>query len=229
MKKVLLLLLVVVVAGLGFVYVRLGSIVKDALESYGPKMLGAPVRVGVVTLSPFSGKGTVRSLRIGNPEGFSKEDAISLDALRLSLEPMSLLRGDRVVIHELAFDKPALTVETGSGGTNLQKLQKNLESYSPSSGKEAEKTESRKVEIGRLTVKGGKVTAKVPQLNTKPYETALPDLELTGIGTKSGGATAAQAAHEILSALTQAAVRSAGGKEALIEKGTELIKGLLKR
>lgn len=224
MKKLLLLLLVVAVAGAGFLYVRLGSIVKGAIETHGPKMLGAPVTVGLVTVSPFSGKGSVRRLRIGNPEGFKSESAVTLGRLDVELDLKSL-RGERLLIKEIVLDEPGVTLEAGPGGTNLQRLQKNLADYSGSGEAKKDSGGGRKLEISRLSVRRGKVTAIVPALKSAPQEAALPDIELQGIGAKPGGATAAEAARQVLDEIVRASLKSAGGAEALLKKGLEAVGG----
>lgn len=225
MKKLLGGLLVLVVVALAGVYVSLGTILKRGLETHGPRMLGAPVTAGVVTVSPFSGEGTIRGLRIGNPEGFTTPTAIEVGGIRVALDVKSLLGGGRILIKEIVVERPVITLETGPGGTNLQKLQKNLEGYAPSSPKEAEKTEGRKVEIARFRLTGARATAVVPQLKVAPQTVEVPDVELTGIGAKSGGATVADASKQILSAVTQSAVRSAGGVQAMMRKGLESLGG----
>ncbi len=230
MKKILLGLVVVIVVALAVVYVRLGAIVKSGLEKYGSKMLGAPVKVELVTLSPFSGRGAVRGLVIGNPPGFRSPSAIEARRIAVALDVRSLLGHGRVLIKDVEIEAPRLTVELGKGGTNLQQLERNLDAYAPSDKKEAQKTQGRPFEIARLRVTGAQAEAVVPQLNGgKPLETKVPDLELTGIGAKPGGATAAQAAKEVLHALVAAAVKSAGGPQNLLEQGVERLRGLFGR
>lgn len=239
MKKILGGLFLVVVVASGVAYLKVGSIVKRGIETYGPRMFGAPVSVGLVTLSPFSGKATLRNLKIGNPEGFKSPSAIEVGEIRVELDLKSL-RDAKMIINAILVDAPLITVETGKGGTNLQALQRNLEKYAPASPKEEKTTEGRKVEIALFRLSGAKATALVPQLKDKSYSVTLPELELTGIGAKSGGATAAEATRQILSAITNASVKAAGGPKALLEKGlkslgkepseaVERVRGLLER
>lgn len=226
MKKVLLGLAVLVIAAVVVVYVQLGAIFKRGLETYGPKMLGAPVSVGVVTLSPFSGEGHLRLLKIGNPKGYKSPHAITVNSVSVAVDVSSIFGGKRMVIKDVVVDGPEITLETGPNGTNLQQLQRNLEAYSPSDKKEQTKTSSRPFEIARFRLKGAK--AAVSANGGQAKEVQVPDLELTGIGAKSGGATAAQAAKEILGAVVGQVLRTQG-KEILLQRGSGLLKDLLNR
>jgi hypothetical protein len=218
MKKLLAGLLVVVVVGAGIAYLKAGAIVKRGIESYGPRMLGAPVSVGLVTLSPFSGKATLRDLKIGNPEGFKSPSAIEVGDVSVEVDLKSL-RSRKLIIDAIVVDDPRITVETGKGGTNLQALQRNLAKYAPANPKEEKTTEGRKVEIGVFRLRGAKATAVLSQLKDKSYALSLPAIELRDIGSKSGGATAAEATRQVLSAITSASIQAAGGPKALLEKG----------
>lgn len=228
MKKALLGLLAVVVlvvaVGLAVVYVRLGWLVKHGMEKYGSKMLGAPVSVGLVSVSPFSGRARLSHLSVGNPAGYPEGNAIEVGGVKVAFELKSFFGSGDMLIDDIEIGSPQLTVITGKGGTNLQQLQRNLEAYSPSSPQEQQKTQGRKVVIKRLKISGAKAAAEVPQLGVK-RQVAIPDVELTGIGEKSGGATAAQAAKEVLDAVVSRAVQSAGGVQGLLDQ----VKGLFKR
>lgn len=226
MKKVLLGLAVLLIAAVAVVYVQLGAIFKRGLETYGPKMLGAPVSVGVVTISPFSGEGHLRFLKIGNPKGYKTPQAITVRSVSVALEVGSIFGGKGMKIKDITVDGPEITLETGPGGTNLQQLQRNLESYSPSEKKEETKTSTRSYQIARFRLKGAKAALAVNGATAGTLD--VPDLELTGIGAKSGGATAAQASKEILGAVVGQVMRSQA-KETLLQRGSGLLKDLFKK
>ena len=75
MKRIILFFLAVVVvaviAGGFFLYRSLDALLVAAIEHYGSEALGTSVQVDTVSLELQSGKGTVRGLRVANPEGFS--------------------------------------------------------------------------------------------------------------------------------------------------------------
>lgn len=224
MKKAILAFFALAALALVVVYLRLGAIAENVVEAYGPKLTGAPVKVGSIVLSPFSGRARVTKLVIGNPAGFHSDSAFRLEDVQVRVDLKSLRGGGPLVIHEILVDGPQITFEAGSGGSNLSRIQKNIESYSPSSPKEKDGAQ-RKVEIGLVRVTGGKVTALFPQLRQPPVERALPDIELRDIGKKGEGATAAEAGRRIMAELTEAAIRASGGVEELMRRGASSLGG----
>ena len=71
MKRVLLGLLVLLVAGLAAVYLSIDRIAGHAIETNATRALGVDTRVGFVRLSPFAGELKVSSLSIDNPPGLA--------------------------------------------------------------------------------------------------------------------------------------------------------------
>src|SRR5262249_9337526 len=139
-------------------YVQLNTIVQVAIESFGPKMTQTTVKLSSVSLSPFSGKGRIRGFIIGSPKCFDAPSALKLKDIRVSLEPKSLA-SDKIMIHEISIDSPEITYEMKRSGNNLQTIEKNIESFVPTS-QNKEKTASgkeEKVEIDSFTLKNGKV------------------------------------------------------------------------
>jgi hypothetical protein len=230
MKKLLLLLVLVFAAGAGFVYLRLGLLAKTAIEAFGPKMLGAPVSVGLITLSPFTGEGTVRGLRVGNPEGFSKADALSLGALKVAVDVKSLA-GKKLVVKSISVEKPQVLLEFSLKGTNLQKLQRNLDAFAGSGQASSGSGSGKALEIGLLSMTGGEVTVLVPALKGGPRNTPLPDIRLEGLGKGPEGVTPAEASKKILNAVTDGALKAAGpqGVQGALEKAGGILKGLFKK
>lgn len=233
MKKILLAALLLVVAGVGFLYLRLDSLVKSGLETYGSRILKAPVTVGRVSLSPFSGEGALHGLTIGSPAGFSEPYVLKVDAVRVRLEPKSLTT-PRVVIREVAIEGPELRYERGPSGSNLDALQRNAQAYAASeepAGKTAAKGQapSKKVVIERFTARGGKAVLNVFGARA---EVSLPDVSASGIG-EGGGTTPAQAAQRLLGALSQAALQAAGSSKGAVKNlggaVTHALKGLFGR
>ena len=66
---------VLVAGALLLAYHSLDVILKFALEHYGPEVLGASVKVGEVRLSAGTGEGSLKSLEIGSPRGFTSPRA----------------------------------------------------------------------------------------------------------------------------------------------------------
>ena len=123
-------------------------------------------------------------------------------------------------------DGPEVTFEGGLSGSNLSRIQKNVESFAPASPKgKGEKPEKElKVVVGLFKVTNGKVNLSLTALGGKSLTVPLPDIELRDIGRKSGGATVGEAAKEMFGTITGAATRSAAGAGNLLKGGKEQLK-----
>ena len=206
-------------------YLKLGAMVKAAVETWGPQVTQTEVRLASVSLSPFSGSGLIRGLVIGNPAGFKTPSAFRMDSVRLTVDLKSL-RGDRVKVKEILVDGPEVTFEGSLSGSNLSRIQRNVESFLPAAakGKDGKAKKETKVEIGLLKVTRGKVNLSLTALGGKSLTVPLPDIELRGIGSKPGGATVGEAAKEVFAALTGAAMKAATGAGSLLKEGEDAVR-----
>ncbi|MFA6091500.1 MAG: hypothetical protein WCU88_00650 [Elusimicrobiota bacterium] len=222
MKKILLYCaggcLAVFIIAAAVIYIKLGSIVKTAVETLGPKVTRTEVRLNSVVLSPFSGSGRIRGLFIGNPAGYKTPGAFEFRSVRLSVDLKSL-GSDRVVIREIVVDGLEVTLEGSLSGSNLSRIQKNAESFFPSSPKSEKPRKETKVEIGLFKATNGKVNLSA--FGSESLSVPLPDIELRDIGRKSGGATIAEAAKEMFGALTGSAIKAASGTGSFLKSGTK--------
>ena len=96
---------VVVVAVLLYAAASLDRLVKQGIETYGSRIVGAPVRVGSVEISLSSGRGTLRELSISNPDGFSSGEALRLGEITLDIQ-LSSLTQEPLVIQEVKILAP---------------------------------------------------------------------------------------------------------------------------
>lgn len=218
LKAVIMPAAVLVVIAAGAASMRLGSLVKAAVERFGPEIVGAPVTVGAAALAPWSGRGAIRSLVIGNPPGFKGARALSVGSVDVKIRLSSLL-SDTIVVESVVVREPELFYELGGGGSNLTRLQRNAEGSqgraAPSSG-----GAGKALLIKDLVVTGGKVGVQGVQI-------PLPGVHLTGLGGK--GRTPAQAVSEALAAIAGSAGRAASGAgaKALGDAAKSLLGGLL--
>lgn len=224
MKKILLAALALVLVGLGVAYARLGVLVKRAVETYGSRAVGAPVRVGSIIVSPFSGKARVRGLSVGNPPGFKSPTAFLLRDVRVELDMASLRGSGPVVVRSVIVEGVEVTYETGSAGSNVARIQKNVDAYAPAAPKE-KSASGRPVKIVLFKATGAKTRLVVPELG-QDREVALPDLELRDLGGGSG-ATVKQVSAQLLAALGSSAMR-AGGVGGLLDEAKKALPGALR-
>jgi uncharacterized protein involved in outer membrane biogenesis len=194
-------LLVLIVAGVVVMYMSLNSIIRSAVETYGPEVTKTEVKLGGVNVSPFTGSARLSNLLIGNPKGYKAPSAFKLGALRMSVDVGSL-RSDKVVIRDLVISAPEITYEPGPGGNNLKVIQQNAQAFTGGSGKKAEGAQAKggetKVVIDRLRVEKPKLHVSAPQLQSEALTLELPDIEMRDIGKKGDGASFSEVVELIM-------------------------------
>lgn len=229
MKALKALLMFAVVLGVivaGAVSLWLGRGVKLAVERYGPGLVGAPVTVGAVILTPWSGRGAIKDLVIGNPPGFKGARAVSVGSVEVKLR-LSSLAGDTVVVDSVVVREPEIVYELGAGGSNLARLQRNAEAAKPKERSDpGEGAPTKSLLIKDLVVTGGKVGLAASALGGKDATIALPGIHLTDLGGK--GRSPAQAVSQVLSALSASAAKAAASVpvSSVIDKLGGLLKGV---
>jgi uncharacterized protein involved in outer membrane biogenesis len=240
-RKVLIALavLLLLAAGAAFwAYHSLDVIVKVALEHYAPDITGVSFKVGKVEVSTSEGRGTVRHVDIGNPPGFSAPRAARLGEVRVAIDSGTLTAA---VVHlqELAVMSPEITYERSDKTTNLEVIQKNIESYIARDGGSAAsrpaeaKHGRRKFIIDRLAIRGAKVRMTTPSLRGQGITFDLPDIELRDVGKRQGGATASEIAGMVTALLQQRIAQKIVTNIDLLRRGgvegaVDALRGLLK-
>ena len=204
-------ILLLVVVGLGvYVVMNSGSLIKTAVETYGPKYLGVDVRLGSADISLTEGTGELRGLVIGNPEGFDGPHTFSLGAIKLGLDPMgqseSLIR-----IRTIEVDAADLAMIAKGTDTNLQALMDNLASDSSSESGEAAPAEESagpepKIIIENFAFTNAQTSLSSDILGEKTVE--IPDIRLTGIGEKSQGVTIQEALKQLFNPIVKASTEA---------------------
>lgn len=195
------------------VALSLGSIVKGGVNKMGPQITQSKVELGAAQISPFSGKGTLSNLVVGNPVGWESPHAFSLGEISIDVQPRSLM-GDHVVVNSIVIDRPEITYETRITNSNLQDLMKNIQQAAGTDPQAQEQGKMVKIEVKSFRLENAKLTAVA---GGSSVSVDMPALLLENLGTKEGGLTPQELSVAILKAVTAQAVQ-AGGKAAL-EKG----------
>lgn len=228
----LALLVLALLAGAGLWYAArsLNGWVRAAVVAYGPELLGAPVRLESVQLSPLSGAGRLSGLVIGNPKGFQTPSAFELGEVRVALDPRSLL-GEPVVVREIVVRAPRVTYEAALGGSNISAILKNVERYSggpsPKGGQTA--GPAKRVRIERFVLEEGTVTLSAKGLKGKSAVVPLPDVRLEGIGG-ARGVPPERAGQAVMKAVLAAVAKAAAASpESAWEQGRKAFEGAGKR
>jgi hypothetical protein len=241
MKKILFRIVgavvLLVIVALVVVFFSLNSIVKKGVETVGPQLTKVQIRLEKASLSPFSGRGQLTGLFVGNPEGFKTPSAIQIGDIKIGLQPSSVM-ADTVVIDLINIQAPEITLEESMQGSNLQKILDNLSSGSSGAEKpkaeQPEKKSEKRFCVKDVLIQGGKVKFSATVLQGKVLPVNLPEIHLQQIGTPEKGVTAGELSTEIMKNLVASATKVA--KEALLnggnlgkdtlDKATDAAKGL---
>jgi hypothetical protein len=212
-------LLATIGAGI-WLYSSLDSLVKSAIETYGPQILGVSVKVGSVRLSPVDGKGTIRDLRIGNPPGYAAGHALALSELSVTLDPASVTR-DVVLIRDILVSGANVNYEKTGNTANLDVIQRNVDAYMRKSGggKASAGGPEKKMIIDRLAIRGTRASVTSSLTAGTRVATSVPDIQLRDIGKRTNGATAGEVTRQVMNALVSAVTRAATAALGNITKG----------
>lgn len=197
-------IIVLVVVGIGaYVALNSGSLVKSALEEFGPQFLGVDVNVSEVNLELTQGSAQVKGLRLGNPEGYAGDDMMSLDETKVVLDTGAISE-TLVVMKQVLIDGATVNAIANGQRTNFQQLMDNLDSAAGSadSGSSESSGPEMKFIIDRFDFTNAKASLSSDLLGDLSLN--IPDIHLEDIGRKSNGATAAEIAQQILKPISAA-------------------------
>ena len=243
LKRALIALAVLAIIAGGAAYLAFNYLdvaVKWALEHYGPIVAGVPVKVREVQISPRNGRGAVRSLEIGNPDGFGSGTAARFGEIRLQIDPATITE-PVIVVRELTVEQPVVLYARVNGTTNLDAIQKNIEAYVKGADEGNPRTKSagkprgdkRRFIVERLTLRGAKVTMTNPALKGQGITFDIPDITLHDVGKRQGGLTASELANVVANALIQRIAQKVLTNVELLKKGgvegaVDALKGLFR-
>jgi hypothetical protein len=206
--RIVLALLAVVIVVAVIVGMSLNAIVKKAVETIGPQITKVDVKLERARISPFSGKGEIDGLVVGNPPGFKTSNAISLGSASVRVK-RSTLFSDPLILHSVSVQGPEITFEGNLSGNNLSKILANLEESSTSEKSSPSKS-GKKIEVEDFVLQGGKINLNLTIVGSKSATVPLPDIHLTDLGRSSGGLTAAELSQKVLAAVLENTLKAVG-------------------
>jgi len=223
MKKRLLQIgiavVILLVIGLVALTLSLDRIVKTGVETVGPQVAKVEVKLAGVSLSFFSGKGEIKGLVVGNPEGYKTESAIKVGGVSVVVKPSTVF-SDKILVESINVSGPEVTFEGGLTGNNLKKILANIDSSlgGGSGGTNTTQTSSTKLQVNDLMITGGKINVAVPGL-AKTTTVPLPAIHLTDLGKDSDGITAADLSKRIIGAILENSTKAVGSVLGDLGKG----------
>lgn len=188
-KKIIGLIIILIIIFLFFIFFSLDSLVKKGITHYSSDALGVPVKVGHLSLSTLSGKGSIDDLEIANPKGYKSAYVMKVGKLSFSVKPKTLF-SDHIVINNIKIDSLDVNYEVGPKGNNIDQLRKNVKANIGSGDakaapkdkpKDAAKEKPQKtVTLYLFSVTNSSVTG---DLRIAKKTIKLPDIVLKDLGT----------------------------------------------
>ena len=217
MKKVAIILGVIVVmavVALMIVASQSGTLIKQAVEEFGPEITGTSVTLGGVDVSIFSGKAKINNLVIGNPKGFKSDSAIKIGVAEVILD-IGSITSDKIHVTKILLDSAELTYELGKGGSNISALQKSIEQRTAalagsggSSSSDSSGAESPGMAIDNIYINGTKVNVVASLLGGKGTGLVLPDIHMKDLGKDDKGSSPGEVMNKIFATLSKSVVAS---------------------
>lgn len=204
MKKLLIGLAVLVIGGGLFTYLNFESGIRRGIEIAGSSALGVPVTVTGVSVSPFSGQGSIRGLSIANPEGFDAPYIIELGGVDVDVNVDSLF-SDVIEINSILISDAKITYETKLVSDNIRTLLNNLpnDDAAPVIEANPDAPASQQVIIHDFRMANPQINLHT-RVASAPI--ALPDIHLQNIGEQGNPVTVAEAARQIIGAINGAVI-----------------------
>jgi len=208
MKKLLikwLCLLLVVVIVLLVVLFNLGTIVKVAVNTYGPDIVKTELRLDKADVSVFKAQIRLENFVLGNPKGFSAKNAITVASMLVDVDESTLTK-DTVIIDRIEVFQPVITYEITGTTDNFRSIIDNLKKPANTGEKEkpakkSEKKDGRKVVIRDLVLKNIQVKTAAAFAGGEIISTTISEIHLKNVGEKQNGVDLAQALLIVLNEL----------------------------
>lgn len=201
-----MLLVLAIVAAVFWFLANLGDRLKAAVEEGGAAAARVSVTLAEAEVKPAQGRATLRGLVVGNPPGFKTDHAFAVGAIAVKIDAATITK-DVVIVTEVVVQDLKANYELGANGSNIDAIRKNVERLagggSPGDGP--------KIIIEDLYIRGGTLTVSAAALGGKTLTMPLPDIHLSDIGKDQGGATATEAAAQVMAALTSEIGRFVAG------------------
>lgn len=196
----------------------INSIVKSGIEDIGSEMTGTAVTVQSVSISPFSGKGTIKGFQVANPGDYDQEHAFSVEDFSISLKPLSVFT-DEVIVHEIIITSPRIYVEQQLPSNNINTIMQNIRNVSS-----GETTDTRLV-IEHFLMSNGTVELYSEVGGERSARVEISSVELHDLGRGGGRQAVEEIILKIAEDISARALR--GAAESGAEQLRDAIRDLL--
>jgi len=208
MKKFILLITLVIIFGGGYYFLsQSGEIIRTSVEEYGLEVTGSSVTLESAEVSLSGASLALKNLVIGNPAGFTTQNAFSLSevALRLKIDE---IKSENMHIESIVIESPEITYELVDGQSNVDALRHNIEKNASMAQRDT--ANGGGLIIDDLLIRGTMLNMVLDAGDENRNVVTLPEVRLQGIGTTDSAVTPAEAILEIMVALNTTIVEEVG-------------------
>lgn len=216
------------------------KMIRKGITSYGPKVTQTSIEISDIGVSWLSGKGDIKGLRLGNPEGYKAESAIEIPVASVAIRPTTIF-SEKLVIKSIEIEGPFITYETGMSGSNLTKIQENIDEFvakvknvtgggSKSDGNESP-SGGKKLQVDEIVIRNAKVKLALTVLGGRGANITLSEIKLSGLGQGPEGITGPEVLkavwNEVVKRTTEKVTGLSGGiGESVLKTGETILKGV---
>ncbi|MBQ7188111.1 MAG: hypothetical protein IJR99_01710 [Kiritimatiellae bacterium] len=240
MKKLLKILLVIVVLLIVAILALplwISPLVTGVVQTAAPTMLGVDVKLGKVTVNPYTGNFGITELHVKNPvdKGYTDNDSFSVSDVAIQVDPASLI-GDVIHIKKIDVAAPLVRVEMKGLTSNISAMLDNLPKSEPSEKpksteekkeKNSSSSPEKKIIVDQFILHDGKVA--FDPIGGAAVKLPMPQVELKDLGKENGGATTEEVIQlvvtKVLETANEVASKRGVSKEAIGDAVKSLLKG----
>lgn len=175
----ILIIIVIVLVGLAVVK---DFLIKTAITTMGPKVVGAKIEIGGFSLGLLTQKIRITNFKLYNPPGFPNEPMVNFPEIRLDYDVMAFIQGKlhaRLIIVNM---KEMSVVINKEGKLNVDSL-KIIQDQKKKQQEEKDKKEDKKLEIPPFQIDVMKLNLE--RVVVKDYSKSdVPKIEVHELGLK---------------------------------------------
>ncbi|MGP8200956.1 MAG: hypothetical protein ACLQU4_15805 [Limisphaerales bacterium] len=203
----------------------LGGLLKNRVESVGPRVAQVSVKLDSADVWLLTGRARLKGLSIGNPPGCKTQTAIQAGLISVRLDAMSAL-SSKPIIDSIVVQSPEITIEGGLRNNNLTRILKNVNASVSSSQAESSPSPfaapgkpGRKFQVNDLLITGARLRFASLLYTGASVTVPLPEIHLVNLGAGPAGITAPEIAQKTLIALLDSI--AASGADAVGKLGND--------
>ena len=171
------------VAGLMFLYNGKDWLIRNAVVKATEQATGVSVHLGSLRIELTKGSGLLKDFRLGNPQGFSREDLLSIGKGQITLDVASVT-GSVIRIKSVDMDNVGLLFEGSGKANNMKALEDQINAKS-AGPKNAKEEKSKKIRIDSFVLKDVKMDVHMSGI-LKVGNLNLGTIKFEDLGGKEG-------------------------------------------